>query len=108
MRLVKILAAITAIFAATSAHAADFQIDGSGRYSCIHKDDYNQTAEFIAQNDREAFTKFLGLGINTGVCTMFKAGEPVNVSSAGFMTTQIRRQGDTTKYWTSTESLKSR
>ena len=80
-------------------------INGDSHYGCMHKADYDKTAEYVAQNDREAFKQFLGLGIATGVCIMFKAGEPVILVDVGIFTSKVRRKGELAEYWVSSEAL---
>jgi hypothetical protein len=100
------LAAIAGTFLATSAHAESALISGGHHYGCIHKADYDKTSEYVSQNDPEAFTAFLGLGISTGVCVMFHANETVIVTDRGIFTSRVRRKGDLTEYWVTSEALR--
>lgn len=102
-----ILFLITAMTLGVShpAVAANPSIKGDGKFGCTAKKDYNDIMELAAQNDEEAFNKLLSFGLSMGECVMFKANEPVVVTSVGLLTSQVRRKGDPTRYWTSTDAM---
>lgn len=100
-----LLTTIAIVLIATTASAKDSYINGSSKYGCIHKGDFDKTTEYVAQNDADAFTKFLGLGIATGVCVMFKPNEPIIVTDSGLFTSKVRRRGDVTEYWVDSSAI---
>lgn len=100
-----LLTTLAVILISTAAQAKDAYINGPSRYGCIHKADFDKTTEYVAQNDPEAFKKFLGLGIATGVCVMFKANEPIIVADFGLLTSKVRRRGDVTEFWVDTSAI---
>ncbi len=93
------LTAIIVGLFANSAYAQDAYMKGSNNYGCIHKADFDKTTEYMVQNDRKAFTQFLGLGVSTGVCTLFDTNEPVIITKFGLMTSKVRRRGDLKEYY---------
>jgi hypothetical protein len=105
MRAHVLAAAGIALFAFSANAEAIYSIKGSGRYGCMHKADLEKTIEYMAQNDREAFKQFLGLGIETGVCTFFKEREPVFIVKLGLLTSKVRRKGNTAEYWIDSSAL---
>jgi hypothetical protein len=100
-----LLTTIAILCLASAAHAETTYIKGSSNYGCVHKVDYDKTNEYVAQNDRDAFTQFLGLGIATGVCVMFEANEPVTIADRGLFTSKVRRKGNLAEYWISSKAL---
>lgn len=100
-----IFTAAVIVLSAASAYAQDAYIKGSSKYGCIHKADYDKTNEYVVQNDREAFTQFLGLGVAMGVCTLFDANESVIITKFGLMTSKVRRKGDLKEYYVDTSSV---
>lgn len=91
---------------AASAQAQSSQINGANQYGCIHKADFDKTNDYVAQNDKEAFKTFLGLGVATGVCVLFNANEPVVVAKRGLFTSKVRRKGSLTEYFISSDAVK--
>ena len=106
MRPFLLSAFVLSLIIAQPAQAADLHIKGNNQYGCIDKDYFNKTITLVAQDDREAFSKVLSAGLATGICTMFKAGEPVYLAKSGFLLIKVRRKGETAEYWTNTEAVK--
>lgn len=75
-------------------------------FGCLSKSYLNNLHNFVAQEDRLAFGKALTSGLSLDLCTMFKKGAPVYLIKAGLLKSKIRRKGDMTEYWVSSESLK--
>lgn len=90
---------------AASAHAREAYVIGNNSYGCIHKADYKKTDEYVVANDLEGFKAFLGLAIATGVCTLFRDGEPVVVLDSGLFTSKVRRKGELTEYYVDSGSI---
>lgn len=78
---------------------------GKGGFACKKEDDYDKLIGFSAQEDSEAFSKYLGTRIVTGECTMLKSGEKIYLESVGLGTLQIRRKGESDTYWTYREAV---
>lgn len=93
------------IASANEAHAIEATIKGPSRYGCTSKEYYDKTTDMVNQNDREAFTKLLGAGIASGICTMFEAGETVIIAENGIFTVKLRRRGDLKEYWAAADVL---
>ena len=100
-----ILTTAITLLTASQAQAIDARINGSNKYGCTSEEYYDKTTEMVAQNDREAFAKILGSGIETGICVMFKADEPVVIAKNGILMLKIRRRGDVAEYWVSSDAI---
>jgi hypothetical protein len=100
-----ILTTAIAILTASQAQALDATIKGPNRYGCISEAYYKKTNDMVTQNDKEAFVKLLGAGIDSGICVMFKAGEPVVITQNGIFSVVIRRRGDVTEYWADADAI---
>lgn len=93
------------IAASNTAHAGDVRIKGSSHYGCSDETVYDKTSQMVAQGDREAFAKLLGVAIATGICTMFKADEVVFITDHGFLNSKVRRKGGVAEYWVPSDAL---
>ena len=99
-------ACLTALLAMPAVAANTQTMKGRGNYGCIHEADYKKTNEYLTANDEEGFKAFLGLGITTGVCTLFQDGESVVVLDRGVFTSKVRRSSSLTEYYVSSESFR--
>lgn len=96
--------ALSTILLSLPAYAADYQ--ATGGFGCINKDYFNKIVTIAVQEGGEGFKRALLLGIAAGNCTLFEKGEPVYLMKAGLMTIKIRREGEMTEYWTTSETIK--
>ncbi len=89
-------------------HEQGKHIVGDSRFGCISKDYFSTLTGYASNNDLEALKKGLLVGFLTGQCILFNNGEPVIVTDTSLFSglTQIRREGDTGRYWTHAEAVK--
>lgn len=92
---------------ASPAVAANYHIAGPDHFGCVSKSYFKQIVAYAADKDVVAFKKALASGILLGECTMFKSGEIVFLSDTSIFSgmVQVRRAGDTIKFWTNIETL---
>lgn len=90
-----------ACIAYTPAYAQDWHIEGDSHFGCVSKDYLDKLVGYAVEKDMEAFKKGLLVGLMTGQCTTFKAGETVYLTDISLFSglVQIRRRGDTAQYW---------
>lgn len=104
MRKLLIITILT--LAAQSAIAFESKITDSA-VGCTDQTKLEKLLSYARSKDNEAFTKALLLGVSDGSCTMFKAGESVDVSDVKWSgLNQVRRRGAIQEYWVVREVLK--
>ena len=83
-----------------------YQIKGDGWFGCVTKELHDEIIGYAVAGDEEAFKSALASGLMTGECTMFKDGETVYLEDTSIWSgmIQVRRPGETTKYWTNLEA----
>ena len=110
MKLTSILAVVMAVSFSASMDAAapgEKRIDGSSWIGCIDRDHYEELVEIASTGDNEAFRKTLVARVLVGQCIMFKDKETVYVTDTAIFSglVQLRKKGETTKYWTGIEAI---
>jgi hypothetical protein len=81
-------------------------INGANWHGCTNEDVYDNAVKLAVQGDNLAFAKYLAAGHALGVCTTFKAGEPVYIAESGLLKVKVRRPGQTSEYWTDREAVR--
>lgn len=86
----------------------DQRISGDHWFGCIDREYFDKLVRYAVQDDEEAFTKALTVGLVSGVCTAFENGEVVYISDTAIFSgvIKVRRKGETTEYWTNMEAVK--
>jgi len=82
-------------------------IKGDSYVGCVSREDHDRLANYVVQNDLDAFRRFLAAGLLTGRCTQFKKGETVYVMETAIFSglVKVRRKGETAEYWTNIEAV---
>jgi hypothetical protein len=77
-------------------------------YGCQSKDVFDKLVHYSVDNDNVAFKKGLTAAIYSGQCSIFQAGEAVELADVAMFsgTVKVRRRGDTDEYWTFMERVK--
>jgi hypothetical protein len=82
-------------------------IQGESYIGCIDQDEYKELIGYAVDKDEAAFEKALYAGLLAGTMTMFEEGEPVYLEDTSIWSglVQVRRPGETEKYWTAMEAI---
>lgn len=104
----KLVLAVILASATNIALAFDYKVVHQA-IGCITNEDHSKLTNYVIQKDEVALKKFLTLKLMTGECTVFSAGEPVNVIDTALFSgmIQIRRRGEIKEFWTNFEYVKS-
>ena len=91
----------------TRASDGSRRIDGSSWFGCMNQGDYSDLVTYAVQGDSAAFNQAVALGLVLGTTTRFTDGEKVFLMETKVFSglVRIRREGETTGYWTSMEAL---
>ena len=91
----------------TRASDGSRRIDGSSWFGCMNQGDYSDLVTYAVQGDSAAFSQAVALGLVLGTTTRFTDGEKVFLMETKVFSglVRIRREGETTGYWTSMEAL---
>ena len=83
------------------------RINGNDRIGCISEDNYKELLGYAVEEDMQAFSRALLAAQLRGQCVVFAAGEAVYLTDTAIFSglIQVRRQGDTNKYWTAVEAV---
>jgi hypothetical protein len=73
----------------------------------VSRDDFGDISTYRYQGDKEAFTNALTIRLAIGTATIFKKGDVVFLADTKIFSgiVQVRREGETTKYWTNLEAI---
>lgn len=90
-----------------SANDMSKAISSNGYYGCVDRAKFDELMRYITQGDQAAFSNALAQSIAHGESTLFEAGERVFVMDTKIFSgmVRIRREGETTSYWTVLEAL---
>ena len=90
-----------------SASAGDERRISARVFGCEDREYYEKLAQYLRQNDDEAFGRGLAAGLPVGRCTMFEAGEVVYIADTAFFSgaVRVRRKGQTQEFWTLGEAV---
>ena len=90
--------------------ALEGYINGKSWFGCANRDYFRKLVRYTVQGDKDAFVKALAIGIQTGVCTIFKDGERVYITDTSLFRgeVRVRRPGQMVEYWTVMEAVKSK
>lgn len=80
-------------------------IKDDSRFGCASRDYLSSISNMLAQGDSMAAENAIREGFTTGQCVPFNSGEPVYVEKFDWGLVEIRRPGQSTTYWTFTESI---
>ena len=80
-------------------------IKDDSRFGCASRDYLSSISNMLAQGDSMAAENAIREGFTTGQCVPFNSGEPVYVEKFDWGVVEIRRPGQSTTYWTFTESI---
>ena len=105
--------AIIAIFLALvalnlpAAAQTKYTINGDSWLGFVNKEDFDAVTGYAVDGDTEAFKNAVATGVMMGTIIMFNDGETVYLEDAPFLSgeVQLRRQGETQKYWTNSEAI---
>lgn len=105
----KFLIVLLALWAGV-AFALEGYINGKSWFGCADRDYFRKLVRYTVQGDKDAFVKAMAIGIQTGVCTIFKNGERVYITDTSLFRgeVKVRRPGQMIEYWTVMEAVKSR
>lgn len=84
-----------------------YTITGDGWFGCVSQQDFLDISAYRSQGDKTAFTNALSARMASGIATIFKKGEVVFLADTKIFSgiVQVRREGETTKYWTNLEAI---
>jgi hypothetical protein len=97
---------LATIVLAFPARAQESMIARDNVLACQNWDTYKTILQYIADKDTAALEQAYTLAIMTGDCVVFKRGENVFVVESGFLSTKVRRRGETVGYWTAIENVR--
>ena len=88
--------------------SGQYTIVDDGCFGCVSREDRNDLIQYLIQNDEQAFSNELAVLTLYGKATVFKKGEVVFLMDTKIFSglVQVRREGETTKYWTNIEAIK--
>jgi len=88
--------------------SGQYTIVDDGYFGCVSREDRSDLIQYLIQHDEQAFTNELATLTIYGEATVFKKGEVVFLMDTKIFSglVQVRREGETTKYWTSIEAIK--
>jgi len=104
----KRLALYLILAAGLPAVAQDKTIAREHAFGCADSDYYSSLVGFAVQKDEAAFKKGLLAGMLREQCATFTVGQPVYLENTKMFRgqVQIRRKGETKKYWTAMENVR--
>jgi hypothetical protein len=105
LRIVRYLALATIVLA-SPAPAQEYIIAHDNALACQNWDTYTSILQYIADKDTAALEQAYTLAIMTGDCVVLKRGENVFIVQSGFLSTKVRRRGETVGYWTAIENVR--
>ncbi len=85
----------------------EYRISSSHYFGCSSRAYFEKLVRYLVEKDTAAFAQGLDGALGVGICTTFKAGEPVflveSATSSGMV--KIRREGSIAEYWTNSEAI---
>jgi hypothetical protein len=80
------------------------RINGDGRFGCSDRGYFERLVKMKAQGDEAAVTDGIRMGLASGRCASFEAGQPVFLEQNDWGLIRVRPVGQQTSYWTFTEA----
>jgi hypothetical protein len=81
-------------------------ITSDNHFGCKSRDTFDRIGTIADSGDREAFGRLLSAATIAEECIFWKKGAKVFVDDGGFATSCLRKQGETSCYWTVNEAIR--
>ena len=104
MKKLTIIAA-TALFMSAQATAQSRTITLEHMIGCKSKTVYDQLQSYVSDGDETAFNHSYAMNVLQGQCTLFEKGGSVFIADTTWSRVKIRREGETTSYWTMMQAV---
>ena len=81
------------------------KVTGGPWVGCVTKELKSDIQSYVTANDIVGFRRAAAQKIETGQCTLFKAGDVVYTVENAIFLVKLRRLGETRAFWTNREAL---
>jgi len=95
----------TALLLSTQATAQTHTINQEYMIGCKSKSTYDQLQSYVSDGDETAFNRAYAMNVMQDQCTMFEEGVKVFVADTTWTRVKVRREGETSSYWTMIEAV---
>jgi hypothetical protein len=75
-------------------------------FGCKSRETFDRIGSFAVSGDRAAFARLLSGSLSAGECIAWQKDTKVFVDEGGFSSSCLRKQGETSCYWTINEAIR--